>query len=217
MRTSRSLLFCLFLTAVMIGLVKTDVIEFQNQGIHAQTQEIIDLLARIILDDESSSELEKEQEDLLQNSMLLKNNIDGEVIVVQPYALIMIDDQDIEFQFKVYNPNENSIIVTKGTNLEMEYKLSEINILKLNTVSKKSTPTTEQFIVGGLVGTIVGAIIGFAAEANSKPDTYISSGGLVIGGCALGMFAGPYVLKSLQSSEGWMEIYLAEWSVWSPE
>ena len=261
MRTSRSLLFCLFLTAVTIGLVETDVIEFQNKGVHAQTEEIAEILLRAILNQvnlppkntpseldrgqdtlkNTSSELESGQETLLLNDfMLLKNNIDGEVIAVRPDTKLMINEEDNVFQFKSHNPNENTIIVTAGSNLQLEYKLSKINILKillaedyLQTHSKKTLnknksgewelieqqiPKLNKKIIGyGCVGGLTGSLLGAAADGQHNGD-----GSLMLAGCLMGMCATPVALNAFVSdpavlSDSWKEIHLAQWSVWSKE
>ena len=261
MRTSRSLLFCLFLTAVTIGLVETDVIEFQNKGVHAQTEEIAKILLRAILNQvnlppkntpseldrgqdtlkNTSSELESGQETLLLNDfMLLKKNIDGEVIAVRPDTKLMINEEDNVFQFKSHNPNENTIIVTAGSNLQLEYKLSKINILKillaedyLQTHSKKTLnknksgewelieqqiPKLNKKIIGyGCVGGLTGSLLGAAADGQHNGD-----GSLMLAGCLMGMYATPVALNAFVSdpavlSDSWKEIHLAQWSVWSKE
>jgi len=261
MRTSRSLLFCLFLTAVTIGLVETDVIEFQNKGVHAQTEEIAEILLRAILNQvnlppkntpseldrgqdtlkNTSSELESGQETLLLNDfMLLKNNIDGEVIAVRPDTKLMINEEDNVFQFKSHNPNENTIIVTAGSNLQLEYKLSKINILKillaedyLQTHSKKTLnknksgewelieqqiPKLNKKIIGyGCVGGLTGSLLGAAADGQHNGD-----GSLMLAGCLMGMLATTVALNASVSdpavlSDSWKEIHLAQWSVWSKE
>ena len=261
MRTSRSLLFCLFLTAVTIGLVETDVIEFQNKGVHAQTEEIAEILLRAILNQvnlppkntpseldrgqdtlkNTSSELESGQETLLLNDfMLLKNNIDGEVIAVRPDTKLMINEGDNVFQFKSHNPNENTIIVTAGSNLQLEYKLSKINILKillaedyLQTHSKKTLnknksgewelieqqiPKLNKKIIGyGCVGGLTGSLLGAAADGQHNGD-----GSLMLAGCLMGMWATTTALNASVSdpavlSDSWKEIHLAQWSVWSKE
>jgi len=257
MRTSRSLLFCLFLTAVTIGLVETDVIEFQNKGVHAQTEEIAEILLRAILNQvnlppkntpseldrgqdtlkNTSSELESEQETLLLNDfMLLKNNIDGEVITVRPDTKLMINEGDNVFQFKSHNPNENTIIVTAGSNLQLEYKLSKINILKillaedyLQTHSKKTLnknksgewelieqqiPKLNKKIIGyGCVGGLTGSLLGAAADGQHNGD-----GSLLLAGCLMGMWATTTALNAFVSdpavlSDSWKEIHLSQWSV----
>ena len=257
MRTSRSLLFCLFLTAVTIGLVETDVIEFQNKGVHAQTEEIAEILLRAILNQvnlppkntpseldrgqdtlkNTSSELESEQETLLLNDfMLLKNNIDGEVITVRPDTKLMINEGDNVFQFKSHNPNENTIIVTAGSNLQLEYKLSKINILKillaedyLQTHSKKTLnknksgewelieqqiPKLNKKIIGyGCVGGLTGSLLGAAADGQHNGD-----GSLMLAGCLMGMWATTTALNAFVSdpavlSDSWKEIHLSQWSV----
>ncbi len=261
MRTSRSLLFCLFLTAVTIGLVETDVIEFQNKGVHAQTEEIAEILLRAILNQvnlppkntpseldrgqdtlkNTSSELESGQETLLLNDfMLLKNNIDGEVITVRPDTKLMINEEDNVFQFKSHNPNENTIIVTAGSNLQLEYKLSKINILKillaedyLQTHSKKTLnknksgklelieqqiPKLNKKIIGyGCVGGLTGSLLGAAADGQHNGD-----GSLMLAGCLMGMWATTTALNAFVSdpavlSDSWKEIHLSQWSVWSKE
>jgi hypothetical protein len=261
MRTSRSLLFCLFLTAVTIGLVETDVIEFQNKGVHAQTEEIAEILLRAILNQvnlppkntpseldrgqdtlkNTSSELESGQETLLLNDfMLLKNNIDGEVIAVRPDTKLMINEEDNVFQFKSHNPNENTIIVTAGSNLQLEYKLSKINILKillaedyLQTHSKKTLnknksgelelieqqiPKLNKKIIGyGCVGGLTGSLLGAAADGQHNGD-----GSLMLAGCLMGMWATTTAFNAFVSdpavlSDSWKEIHLAQWSVWSKE
>ena len=261
MRTSRSLLFCLFLTAVTIGLVETDVIEFQNKGVHAQTEEIAKILLRAILNQvnlppkntpseldrgqdtlkNTSSELESGQETLLLNDfMLLKNNIDGEVIAVRPDTKLMINEEDNVFQFKSHNPNENTIIVTAGSNLQLEYKLSKINILKillaedyLQTHSKKTLnknksgewelieqqiPKLNKKIIGyGCVGGLTGSLLGAAADGQHNGD-----GSLMLAGCLMGMWATTTALNAFVSdpavlSDSWKEIHLSQWSVWSKE
>ena len=258
MRTSRSLLFCLFLTAVTIGLVETDVIEFQNNGVHAQTDEISEILLRAILNQvnlhpkntpseldrgqdtlkNTSSELESEQETLLLNDfMLLKNNIDGEVITVRPDTKLMINEGDNVFQFKSHNPNENTIIVTAGSNLQLEYKLSKINILKIllakdylhPTHSKKTLnknksgewelieqqiPKLNKKIIGyGCVGGLTGSLLGAAADGQHNGD-----GSLMLAGCLMGMWATTTALNAFVSdpavlSDSWKEIHLSQWSV----
>ena len=268
MRTSRSLLFCLFLTAVTIGLVETDVIEFQNKGVHAQTEEIAEILLRAILNQvnlppkntpseldrgqdtlkNTSSELESGQETLLLNDfMLLKNNIDGEVIAVRPDTKLMINEEDNVFQFKSHNPNENTIIVTAGSNLQLEYKLSKINILKillaedyLQTHSKKTLnknksgelelieqqiPKLNKKIIGsacfgGLAGFFLGAAVVSSGEYGG--DDGGGAGAVPMLGCTLGMYATPVALNAFVSdpavlSDSWKEIHLAQWSVWSKE
>jgi hypothetical protein len=261
MRTSRSLLFCLFLTAVTIGLVETDVIEFQNKGVHAQTEEIAEILLRAILNQvnlppkntpseldrgqdtlkNTSSELESGQETLLLNDfMLLKNNIDGEVIAVRPDTKLMINEEDNVFQFKSHNPNENTIIVTAGSNLQLEYKLSKINILKillaedyLQTHSKKTLnknksgelelieqqiPKLNKKIIGSACfGGLAGFFLGAAVDGQHNGD-----GSLMLAGCLMGMYATPAALNAFVSdpavlSDSWKEIHLAQWSVWSKE
>ena len=261
MRTSRSLLFCLFLTAVTIGLVETDVIEFQNKGVHAQTEEIAEILLRAILNQvnlppkntpseldrgqdtlkNTSSELESGQETLLLNDfMRLKNNIDGEVITVRPDTKLMINEGDNVFQFKSHNPNENTIIVTAGSNLQLEYKLSKINILKillaedyLQTHSKKTLnknksgelelieqqiPKLNKKIIGyGCVGGLTGSLLGAAADGQHNGD-----GSLMLAGCLMGMWATTTAFNASVSdpavlSDSWKEIHLAQWSVWSKE
>ena len=262
MRTSRSLLFCLFLTAVTIGLVETDVIEFQNKGVHAQTEEIAEILLRAILNQvnlppkntpseldrgqdtlkNTSSELESGQETLLLNDfMLLKNNIDGEVITVRPDTKLMINEGDNVFQFKSHNPNENTIIVTAGSNLQLEYKLSKINILKIllakdylhPTHSKKTLnknksgklelieqqiPKLNKKIIGyGCVGGLTGSLLGAAADGQHNGD-----GSLMLAGCLMGMWATTTALNAFVSdpavlSDSWKEIHLSQWSVWSKE
>ena len=261
MRTSRSLLFCLFLTAVTIGLVETDVIEFQNKGVHAQTEEIAEILLRAILNQvnlppkntpseldrgqdtlkNTSSELESGQETLLLNDfMLLKNNIDGEVIAVRPDTKLMINEEDNVFQFKSHNPNENTIIVTAGSNLQLEYKLSKINILKillaedyLQTHSKKTLnknksgelelieqqiPKLNKKIIGSACfGGLAGFFLGAAVDGQHNGD-----GSLMLAGCLMGMYATPVALNAFVSdpavlSDSWKEIHLAQWSVWSKE
>jgi len=261
MRTSRSLLFCLFLTAVTIGLVETDVIEFQNKGVHAQTEEIAEILLRAILNQvnlppkntpseldrgqdtlkNTSSELESEQETLLLNDfMRLKNNIDGEVITVRPDTKLMINEEDNVFQFKSHNPNENTIIVTAGSNLQLEYKLSKINILKillaedyLQTHSKKTLnknksgelelieqqiPKLNKKIIGSACfGGLAGFFLGAAVDGQHNGD-----GSLMLAGCLMGMYATPVALNAFVSdpavlSDSWKEIHLAQWSVWSKE
>ena len=261
MRTSRSLLFCLFLTAVTIGLVETDVIEFQNKGVHAQTEEIAEILLRAILNQvnlppkntpseldrgqdtlkNTSSELESEQETLLLNDfMRLKNNIDGEVITVRPDTKLMINEGDNVFQFKSHNPNENTIIVTAGSNLQLEYKLSKINILKillaedyLQTHSKKTLnknksgelelieqqiPKLNKKIIGSACfGGLAGFFLGAAVDGQHNGD-----GSLMLAGCLMGMYATPVALNAFVSdpavlSDSWKEIHLAQWSVWSKE
>jgi len=230
MRTSRSLLFCLFLTAAAIGLVETDVIEFQNNGVHAQTDEISEILLRAILNQvkkgqytlkNTSSELESGQETLLLNDfMLLKNNIDGEVIAVRPDTKLMINEDDNVFQFKSHNPNENTIIVTAGSNLQLEYKLSKINSLKIVLAEDYLHPTNQASgstvrIIGGLTGSLLGSYI-----ASISPSSDESS--LILGGCILGMLATTVAPNASVSdpavlSDSWKEIHLAQWSVWSPE
>ena len=261
MRTSRSLLFCLFLTAVTIGLVETDVIEFQNKGVHAQTEEIAEILLRAILNQvnlppkntpseldrgqdtlkNTSSELESGQETLLLNDfMLLKNNIDGEVIAVRPDTKLMINEEDNVFQFKSHNPNENTIIVTAGSNLQLEYKLSKINILKillaedyLQTHSKKTLnknksgelelieqqiPKLNKKIIGyACFGGLTGSLLGAAADGQHNGD-----GSLMLAGCLMGMWATTTAFNASVSdpavlSDSWKEIHLAQWSVWSKE
>ncbi|MAD51841.1 MAG: hypothetical protein QF847_00210 [Candidatus Marinimicrobia bacterium] len=262
MRTSRSLLFCLFLTAVTIGLVETDVIEFQNKGVHAQTEEIAEILLRAILNQVNlppkntpseldrgqdtlkniSSELESGQETLLLNDfMLLKNNIDGEVIAVRPDTKLMINEEDNVFQFKSHNPNENTIIVTAGSNLQLEYKLSKINILKIllaedylhPTRSKKTLnknksgewelieqqiPKLNKKIIGSACfGGLAGSLLGATADGQHNGD-----GSLMLAGCLMGMLATTVALNASVSdpavlSDSWKEIHLAQWSVWSKE
>jgi hypothetical protein len=239
------LLVCLLLTAAAIGLVETGVIEFQNKGVHAQTEEVAEILLRAILNQanlspkNTPSELESEQETLLLNDfMLLKNNIDGEVITVRPDTKLMINEDDNVFQFKSHNPNENTIIVTAGSNLQLEYNLSKINILKillakdyLQTHSKKTlnknksgewelieqqTPKLNKKIIGsacfgGLTGFFIGAAV----------DDY-GDGSVPMLGCTLGMLATTAALNAFVSdpavlSDSWREIHLAQWSVWSKE
>ena len=212
MNNQKTLLISLLVTALAIGLVETDVIKFNTQGIHAQIDKTKSASIKFFGTPTQTS----------FNNLVLKNNIDGEVIVVQPDALIMIDNQDIKFQFKAYNPNENTIIVKKGTNLQLEYKLSEIDILKLYTVEKSNHTTrlitiAPQNIFGGIAGGLIGWNVGIGAEFNFEET---------MGSCMLGMLAGPLVLKGLksaqnyaqvQSSDSWKEIHLDQWSVWSKE
>ena len=214
MNNQKTLLISLLVTALAIGLVETDVIQFNTQGIHAQIDKTKSASIKFFGTPTQTS----------FNNLVLKNNIDGEVIVVQPDALIMIDNQDIKFQFKAYNPNENTIIVKKGTNLQLEYKLSEIDILKLYLYTvEKSNHTTRLItisprnIFGGIAGGLIGWNVGIGAEFNFEET---------MGSCMLGMLAGPLVLKGLksaqnyaqvQSSDSWKEIHLDQWSVWSKE
>jgi hypothetical protein len=252
------LLVGLLVTAAAIGLVETDVIEFQNNGVHAQTDEISEILLRAILNQvnlhpkntpseldrgqdtlkNTSSELESEQETLLLNDfMLLKNNIDGEVITVRPDTKLMINEGDNVFQFKSHNPNENTIIVTAGSNLQLEYKLSKINILKIllakdylhPTHSKKTLnknksgewelieqqiPKLNKKIIGyGCVGGLTGSLLGAAADGQHNGD-----GSLMLAGCLMGMWATTTALNAFVSdpavlSDSWKEIHLSQWSV----
>ena len=252
------LLVGLLVTTAAIGLVETDVIEFQNNGVHAQTDEISEILLRAILNQvnlhpkntpseldrgqdtlkNTSSELESEQETLLLNDfMLLKNNIDGEVITVRPDTKLMINEGDNVFQFKSHNPNENTIIVTAGSNLQLEYKLSKINILKIllakdylhPTHSKKTLnknksgewelieqqiPKLNKKIIGyGCVGGLTGSLLGAAADGQHNGD-----GSLMLAGCLMGMWATTTALNAFVSdpavlSDSWKEIHLSQWSV----
>jgi len=238
------LLVGLLVTTAAIGLVETDVIEFQNNGVHAQTDEISETLLRAILNQvnlhskNTPSELESEQETLLLNDfMLLKNNIDGEVITVRPDTKLMINEGDNVFQFKSHNPNENTIIVTAGSNLQLEYKLSKINILKVllakdylhPTHSKKTLnknksgewelieqqiPKLNKKIIGyGCVGGLAGSLLGAAADGQHNGD-----GSLLLAGCLMGMWATTTALNAFVSdpavlSDSWKEIHLSQWSV----
>ena len=238
------LLVGLLVTTAAIGLVETDVIEFQNNGVHAQTDEISETLLRAILNQvnlhskNTPSELESEQETLLLNDfMLLKNNIDGEVITVRPDTKLMINEGDNVFQFKSHNPNENTIIVTAGSNLQLEYKLSKINILKVllakdylhPTHSKKTLnknksgewelieqqiPKLNKKIIGyGCVGGLAGSLLGAAADGQHNGD-----GSLMLAGCLMGMWATTTALNAFVSdpavlSDSWKEIHLSQWSV----
>ena len=93
MSTSRSLFISLVITGLVIGLMQTNIIQFHNQGIHAQT------------------DFPSEKETLLLNDfMLLKNNINGEVITVRPNTKLMINEQDIVFQFKSHIQNDWRIV-----------------------------------------------------------------------------------------------------------
>jgi len=238
------LLVGLLVTTAAIVLVETDVIEFQNNGVHAQTDEISETLLRAILNQvnlhskNTPSELESEQETLLLNDfMLLKNNIDGEVITVRPDTKLMINEGDNVFQFKSHNPNENTIIVTAGSNLQLEYKLSKINILKIllakdylhPTHSKKTLnknksgewelieqqiPKLNKKIIGyGCVGGLTGSLLGAAADGQHNGD-----GSLMLAGCLMGMWATTTALNAFVSdpavlSDSWKEIHLSQWSV----
>ena len=242
------LLVGLLVTTAAIVLVETDVIEFQNNGVHAQTDEISEILLRAILNQvnlhpkNTPSELESEQETLLLNDfMLLKNNIGGEVITVRPDTKLMINEGDNVFQFKSHNPNENTIIVTAGSNLQLEYKLSKINILKVllakdylhPTHSKKTLnknksgklelieqqiPKLNKKIIGyGCVGGLTGSLLGAAADGQHNGD-----GSLMLAGCLMGMWATTTAFNASVSdpavlSDSWKEIHLAQWSVWSKE
>ena len=200
MNNQKTLLISLLVTALAIGLVETDVVQFNTQGIHAQIDKTKSASIKFFGTPTQTS----------FNNLVLKNNIDGEVIVVQPDALIMIDNQNIQFRFKAYNPDE---------------KLSEIDILKLYLYTvEKSNHTTRlitiapQNIFGGIAGGLIGWNVGIGAE----PFTLEGA----MGSCMLGMLAGPLVLKGLksaqnyaqvQSSDSWKEIHLDQWSVWSKE
>ena len=69
MRTSRSLLFCLFLTAVTIGLVETDVVQLQDHYLFAEPEKI---------------------------PLLLKKG--DEVFVIEPGNKVIIDDQIMKYR-----------------------------------------------------------------------------------------------------------------------
>jgi hypothetical protein len=152
----------------------------------------------------------------------------------------MINEEDNVFQFKSHNPNENTIIVTAGSNLQLEYKLSKINILKillaedyLQTHSKKTLnknksgklelieqqiPKLNKKIIGyGCVGGLTGSLLGAAADGQHNGD-----GSLMLAGCLMGMWATTTALNAFVSdpavlSDSWKEIHLSQWSVWSKE
>lgn len=69
MRTSRSLLFCLFLTAAAIGLVETDVVQLQDHYLFAEPEKI---------------------------PLLLKKG--DEVFVIEPGDKVIIDDQVMKYE-----------------------------------------------------------------------------------------------------------------------
>ena len=162
MNNQKTLLVSLLVTATAIGLVETDVIQFNHQSINAQIDKTKAASIKFFGTPTQTS----------FNNLVLKNNINGDVVVVQPNALMMINNQDIKFQFKAYNPNENSIVVTrvKTPYLQLEYKLSEIDIMKLNTYQDK--PRKKKSGLGNLAKLCGGACLGGIIAVSTGPSPF---------------------------------------------
>ena len=170
-----------------------------------RTSETAGSLLGILLADQ----LEKKLSENNKNNLVLKNNIRGDVVVVQRNSHIMIDNQDTKFQFKSYDHEDHTILVKSGK-LEFEYDLSTVQVLTL-VLRPKNQSVGRKF--GASVASVLGGAVGFGlghAVGVSTSEYY--NGGHAIMGCTIGMAAAPAVYLA-SGEDQLLEISFDEWSV----
>ena len=171
-----------------------------------RTSETVGSLIGILL----ANQLEKKISESNHNNLVLKNNLRGDVVVIQRNSHIMIDNQDTEFRFQSYNQENNTILVRGGNKVEFKYDLSTVQVLTL--VLHPNNQSTGR-IFGASAASVLGGAVGFGlghAIGSSYSEYY--NGGEAMMGCTLGMVAAPAVYLA-SGEDQLLEISFDEWSI----